>query len=186
MMENKMGKLANSVTMKGAFAILNQMKKDGVFEKYAIGGAVAYSIYLEPVTTIDVDIFVTLKPHSGKKLVSLEPIYDYLLAKGAEKQGQYIVYAGWPLQFLPADSSPLMAETLDRAKRVAAGGVSVWIFTQEHLAAVALDVGRPQDKTRLNALVKSSTFNAEEFKVILHRHGLERKYEDWLKWQRKQ
>ncbi len=127
-----------------------------------------------------------LHPYSSKKLVSREPIYDYLLAKGAEKQGQYIVYAGWPLQFLPADSSPLMAETLDRARRVAAGGVSVWIFTQEHLAAVALDVGRPQDKTRLNALVKSSTFNAEEFKAILHRHGLERKYEDWLKWQRNQ
>ena len=91
-----MDKLAAPSSMKEVFAVLNRMKEDGVFEKYAVGGAVASSIHLEPTTTADVDIFVMLKPYPGKKLVTLDPIYEYLLRKGARLEGQHVVYAGWP------------------------------------------------------------------------------------------
>jgi len=46
--------------------------------RYAIGGAVAAEFYLEPMSTEDVDVFVTLDPRPGQILVSLDPIYEYL------------------------------------------------------------------------------------------------------------
>ncbi len=50
-------------------AVLNKMQDDGVIEKYAVGGAVASSLYLEPSLTADVDVFVMLKAPPGKRLV---------------------------------------------------------------------------------------------------------------------
>ena len=38
--------------------VVNQMVADGVIERYAIGGAVGATFYLEPVSTLDVDIFL--------------------------------------------------------------------------------------------------------------------------------
>ncbi len=48
--------------MKATFSILNQMQVDGVIGSFAIGGAVGATFYLEPVATLDLDVFVMLKP----------------------------------------------------------------------------------------------------------------------------
>ena len=177
-----MGKMADPTSMKSAFAILDQMKKRGVIEKYAVGGAVAASIHLRPATTADIDIFFVVKVPTSK-LLPLKPIYDYLLSKGGKIDGQYIVYAGWPLQFLPGDTTPLVAEAVDRARLLKAGTVSVPVFTPEHLAAIALETGRPKDKVRLHELMESGILHVKEFKDIIHRHGLTRKYEQWQRSQ---
>lgn len=58
------------------------MQADGVIGLYAIGGAVGATFYLEPVATLDIDVFVSLQDGSGSPLISLTPIYDYLLARG--------------------------------------------------------------------------------------------------------
>jgi hypothetical protein len=42
------------------------MQSDGVIERYAIGGAVGATFYLEPIATLDVDIF-------GKRFLSDAP-----------------------------------------------------------------------------------------------------------------
>jgi hypothetical protein len=178
--EAVMKKTARPSSMRDAFAVLNQMRDKGIFEKYAVGGAVAASILMEPMTTADIDIFVTLKAPEGSKLISLEPLYNFLLKKGAKKEGQYIVYAGWPLQFLPADTSPLVAEALANAQEFEADNISVYIFNPEYLAAVALETGRPKDKYRLLALVESGILNTKALLVILNRHGLERRYREWV------
>jgi hypothetical protein len=39
-------------------AAINQMQADGSIQRYAIGGAVGATFYLEPVATLDVDVFV--------------------------------------------------------------------------------------------------------------------------------
>jgi tetrahydromethanopterin S-methyltransferase subunit A len=39
---------------------INQMQAEGVIDHYAIGGAVGATFYLEPVATLDVDIFEQL------------------------------------------------------------------------------------------------------------------------------
>ena len=100
------------------------MQSDGVIERYAIGGAVGATFYLEPVATLDVDIFVTFKPEAGSAIVDPQPIYDYLKARGGAVQGEHVVIAGWPVQFLPP-GSPLveeaLAEAVDAGRRRHAG-----------------------------------------------------------------
>jgi len=43
------------VGIKEVIETINRMKADGVIERYAIGGAVGATFYLEPVATLDVD-----------------------------------------------------------------------------------------------------------------------------------
>ena len=43
--------------IQDVLSMLNQMERDGVIGRYAIGGAVAATFYLEPVSTLDVDVF---------------------------------------------------------------------------------------------------------------------------------
>jgi hypothetical protein len=44
------------VNIREAIATINQMQADGVVERYAIGGAVGATFYLEPIATLDVDV----------------------------------------------------------------------------------------------------------------------------------
>src|SRR5260370_7284043 len=66
----------------------------GVIGRYAIGGAVAATFYLEPVATLDVDVFVEFHTEPGSRMVSLEPILKYLRDRGCDMEGEYIVIAG--------------------------------------------------------------------------------------------
>lgn len=66
---------------------VNQMQADGVIERYAIGGAVGATFYLEPVATLDVDIFIAFQPEEGSLIVSPKPIFDYLKARGGSMEG---------------------------------------------------------------------------------------------------
>lgn len=47
--------------MKATLAVISQMQSDGVIGKYAIGGAVGATFYLEPAATLDIDIFVSFQ-----------------------------------------------------------------------------------------------------------------------------
>jgi hypothetical protein len=55
--------------MRDTLETINQMQIDGVIDKYAIGGAVGATFYLEPSATEDVDIFVMLPTVSGRSLL---------------------------------------------------------------------------------------------------------------------
>lgn len=51
--------LVDNQPVKVTLEAVNQMQADGVIGKYAIGGAVGATFYLEPAATVDLDIFVT-------------------------------------------------------------------------------------------------------------------------------
>jgi hypothetical protein len=159
---------------------INQMLADGVIDRYAIGGAVGATFYLEPVATIDVDVFVTFKSAPGSLLVSPQPIFDYLKAHGGAVQGEYIVLAEWPVQFLPT-TFPLVEEALDQALTLDAGGVPAKVFSAEHLAAIALETGRSKDKARLLQFLESGVLNTQKFGELVTRHGLS---DDWQRFGR--
>jgi hypothetical protein len=159
---------------------INQMQADGVVERYAIGGAVGATFYLEPVATLDVDIFITFKAEAGSLLVSPQPIFDYLKARGCTMQGEYIIIAGWPVQFLPPTGS-LVEEALRESVTRDVEGTAARVFTAEHLAAIALQTGRAKDKARLLQFVESGVLEAVRFQAILARHGL---VEAWQKFER--
>ena len=159
------------MNIKHTIAAINQMQTDGIIERYAIGGAVGATFYLEPVATLDVDIFITFRPDSGKLIASPQPIFDYFRARGGEMEGEYIVVAGWPVQFLPA-ANPLTAEALAQAVEKDVADTPVRVFTAEHLAAIALQTGRAKDKARLLQFIETGALDPERFQAILSRHGL--------------
>ena len=152
-------------------SIINQMEADGAVERYAIGGAVGATFYLEPVATLDVDIFVVFRSEPGEVLLSLQPIFDYLTTRGGVVEGEYIIIADWPVQFLPP-TGPLVEEALAEAVTVDVDGTPARVFTAEHLAAVALQTGRAKDKTRLLQFVESDAIEMTRFLAILTRHAL--------------
>jgi len=102
------------MNIRDVIAIINQMQADGVIADYAIGGAIGAIFYLEPFGTLDVDVFVALDAAPGSLIVTLQPIYDYLTARGCVLEREYIVVSGTPVQFLPP-GSPLVEEALREA-----------------------------------------------------------------------
>jgi len=154
-----------------AIAIINQMPADGVIEHYAIGGAVAATFYLEPVATIDLDIFVLFKADSNSLIINPQPLYDYLIQRGCTMEGEYVMIAGWPVQFLPP-TGPLIEEALEKAINLDIEDVPARVFTAEHLAAIALQTGRAKDKARLLQFIEEGALDAEKFQAILIRHQL--------------
>src|ERR1700737_1143583 len=110
--------------------MINRMQTDGVMERYAIGGAVGAPFYLEPVATLDVDVFVEFHTEPGSRIANPEPIFKYLRDRGCTMEGQYIVIAGWPVQFLPA-GSPLLQEALAAAVEKNVEGTPARVFTAE-------------------------------------------------------
>ena len=151
--------------------LIHQMQADGVIERYAIGGAVGATFHLEPISTLDVDIFVSVRRELGSVLVSPQPIFDYLTARGCRMEGEYVIIAGWPVQFLPPTGS-LVEEALAEAATIPVGEIPARVFTAEHLAAIALQVGRAKDKARLLQFIEAGVLDADRFQALLARHQL--------------
>lgn len=159
------------MNIKETISTINQMQADGIIQRYAIGGAVGATFYLEPIATLDLDVFVSFQPEPGRLLASPQPIFDYLKARGGGMEGEYIVVAGWPVQFLPA-ANPLVEEALAQAVEKDAAGTAARVLTAEHLAAIALQTGRAKDKARLLQFIEAGALDAKRFQDIVSRHGL--------------
>jgi hypothetical protein len=166
------------VGIKDVIETINRMQADGVIARYAIGGAVGATFYLEPVATLDVDIFIAFKPLTGTTIVSLEPIYDYLRSKGCTTEGQYMIIADWPVQFLPCQGS-LLEEALAEAVEKDVDAVRARVFTAEHLAALALQTGRSKDKARVLQFVEADAIDKGQLREIVSRHGLVDRWEEF-------
>ena len=121
-----------------------------------------------PPRYVPKDVFMA---EMGKAIVSLGPIFDYLKARGCAMRGEYIVIAGWPVQFLPP-TSRLVEEALRDAVTMDVEGTLACVFTAEHLAAIALQTGRAKDKARLLQFIEARALDAARFQAIVARHGL--------------
>ena len=156
------------------FAELEAAVADGIVERYAVGGAVGATFYIEPAATQHVDVFVVFD-QAASRLVSLAPIYDYFTKRGAVVQNEHLVIAEWPVQFLPA-ATPLVDDALVHAVRMTVDGQAVAVLSQEHLAAIALETGRMKDKLRLSQFLTSGTFERLRFDALTERFGLTQKW----------
>jgi hypothetical protein len=159
------------VGIKGVIEMINRMQADGVIERYAIGGAVGATFYLEPVATLDVDVFVEFHTEPGSQMISPEPIFRYLRDRGCTMEGEHVVIAGWPIQFLPAGST-LVQEALAKAVEKDVEGTPARVFTAEHIAAIALETGRAKDKARVLQFIEADAIDLDRLQEILTRHGL--------------
>jgi len=153
---------------------LNQLRADGLIDSYAIGGAVASQAYILPTSTEDVDVFVVFK--GPVSLAPLGPIYAYLTARGAKIGSEDLEIGGWPVQFLPT-ADPLHEEAVAQARTNMIGVNPARIIGLEHLAAIALQLGRPKDKLRLIEFVK--VLDLTVFESLLGRFGLTEKWKQF-------
>src|SRR6266481_3147950 len=107
--------------MRRTLEVLNELEKESVFSRYAIGGAMAATFYTEPVLTFDLDVFVLLSVSTGK-LVLLAPIYEALRQRGYKEEKECVLIGGVPVQFLPAYNA-LVEEALTQAREIDYEGV---------------------------------------------------------------
>jgi len=163
--------------MKATLHVINQMEAAGVIGKYAIGGAVGATFYLEPSATLDIDIFVSIQTPPGSLLLSLQPIYDYLVTgRNYPQVGEYIVVEGWQVQFLPPGDA-LGEEALAQAIQTEVDDVRTWVMTAEHLVALALQLGRGKDFARILQFIEAGVLDSARLDQILTRHDLLAKWE---------
>ncbi len=155
--------------MKLALQTMNDLEREGLIGRHAIGGAMALLFHDEPVVTYDLDIFCVL-PQAGL-LVNLEPIYNDLRARGFHSEAEAVVIGGVPVQLLPAYNE-LVGEALDRAVSRTFEGVAVRVLTLEHLMAIMLQTNRPKDRERLATLAERETVDRERLNDVLLRHQL--------------
>jgi hypothetical protein len=164
------------VKIEDVFRIINQMQADGIVGRYAIGGAVGATFYLEPVATLDVDVFVEFHAEPGSHIVNPEQIFKHLRERGHKMEGEHVIIADWPVQFLPA-GTPLLQEALATAVEKDVEGKPVRVFTPEHMVAIALETGRAKDKARVLQFIEASAVDLDRVSEILTRHGLSGQWE---------
>lgn len=155
--------------------IINRMQEDGVIGAYAIGGAVGATFYIEPAATMDVDVFVLFDVESGA-FITLDPIFEYLKAQGGVVEGEHVVIADTPVQFLPPPSL-LVEEALANAVPRDIDGTPTHVFKAEHIAAIALELGRIKDKLRLAQFLEEDALDMPVFNDIVARHHLVQKWD---------
>jgi hypothetical protein len=124
-------------------------------------------------------VFVFLDPPDGSMLVSLDPVFRRLGELGFnEFEEEGLLIHGFPVQFLSA-APGLEAEAVEQAMIVEWEDHRLRIMRPEHLAVIALTVGRPKDRARLVYLVELPDFNTESFRQILTRYQL---FDRWQQW----
>jgi hypothetical protein len=163
--------------MERTLQILNELERDGVLSRYAIGGAMGATFYIEPLLTFDLDIIVLLSETKGG-LLTLTPLYDVLRTKGYTEEGECVVIEGVPVQFLPAYNA-LLEEALREAREMPYQATSTRVLRVEHLMAICLQTGRAKDRERVRILREQATLDDNYLAAILRRHQLEARWKEW-------
>jgi hypothetical protein len=155
--------------MKQVAELLNAMRDAGVIRDYALFGAIAQMRYTEPVATLDADVLLAVP--SPEKLDVLKPIYEFCAARGYPPEGESVRVGAWPVQFIPV-FSPLTEEALEQAETADFEGVAFRVVRADHLAAIALSVGRAKDYARILGLLESGSVSRQQVATLAARHGL--------------
>lgn len=163
--------------MKRTLQALNELEREGVIERYAIGGAMGATFYVEPLLTFDLDVFVVL-PQSAAGLLSLDPLYDVLRARGYTEEGECVLIDGVPVQFLPVYNA-LLEEALSEARETSYEQVPTRVVRAEHLIAICLQTGRDKDRERVRVFREQAKVDMNYLAGVLKRHGLEGKWKQW-------
>jgi len=169
--------------LKGTIEVLNELQRDGVFSRYAIGGAMGAIFYTEPFLTFDVDVFVLHPLQENEHDVRGRRWVDCIgrvVTRPSDREiaSQCVVIEGVPVQFLPAYNS-LIEEALNQAQDTTYENVSTRILRSEYLVAIALQTGRSKDRERVRILREQAKLDMNLLAAILKRHQLEEKWKQW-------
>lgn len=133
--------------MKRTLQVLNELERGDVIDRYAIGGAMGATFYVEPLLTFDLDVFVVL-PQSAGDVLSLAPLYEALRARGYSEEGECVLIEGVPVQFLPAYNA-LLEEALREARETSYEEVPTRVVRAEHLIAICLRRDKDRERVRI-------------------------------------
>ena len=165
--------------MQAVCDTLEQLLQEGILTRYAVGEATAAGFHGEPLATRDVDVFVFLDPPDGSNLVTLDPVFRRLSEFGFNQfEEEGLLIHDLPVQFLSA-APGLESEAVEQAMVVEWESHTLRVMRPEHLAAIALSVGRPKDRARLVYLAELPDFNIIAFQQILTRHQLLDRWHQW-------
>ena len=156
--------------MEKTLRVLNDLERAGVVSRYAIGGAMGATFYIEPVLTFDLDVFIVLPGTSGD-LLTLSPLYEALRARGYREEKECVNIEGVPVQFLPAYNA-LVEEALAEAREMMYETTPTRVLRAEHLLAIALQTGRAKDRERVRLLREQASLDSDYLATLLARHGL--------------
>lgn len=163
--------------METTLQVLNDLERAGVVSRYAIGGAMGATFYAEPLLTFDLDVFVVLAQTRGGML-TLEPLYEALRARGYREEDECVNIEGVPVQFLPAYNA-LLEEALAEARDTQYEDTPTRVLRAEHLVAIALQTGRDKDRERVRLLREQAGLDPNYLAAVLARHGLETQWSQW-------
>lgn len=155
--------------MKEVARLLNDLRSAGVITNYALFGALAQVRYAEPVATVDADVLVVVP--SPDRLDVLSPIHHFCSDRGYRAEGEAVRVGAWPVQFVPLFSD-LTREAVEEADEVDFEGEPLRVVRPDHLAVIALAVGRPKDFLRILALLEAGSTSRHELTRLATRHGL--------------
>lgn len=165
--------------MKLALETLLTLQREGLLQRFAIGGAIAASFYVEAIATEDLDVFAFITPQPSG-LVLLTPLYDRIKALGGRVHNEHIVIGDWPVQILPA-FNPLVEAAVLSAPMRGFENIEIPVLSAEYLAAIALQLGRAKDYQRVDALITADSFQGAFLKALIEAHNLHDRWESYVR-----
>jgi len=141
---------------------LNRLKRAGVIKDYAIGGAHAVAYYLEPVKTLDLDIFVFAESDQDFFIFR-----TYIKKAGFRMRGTHVIIDDMPVHFLPGSLHPFINEAVRKGKRIRVNNIPTKILTVEYLIISLLMAFRLKDKMVIPDLLE--LVDMERLRPIIER-----------------
>ena len=163
--------------MKETLRKINSLVDSGLIEKYAIAGGIAHFYYIEPSVTFDLDLIVNIIKEANP-LAPLAEIYAWSKINNFKTEGEHIIIAGVPVQFL-LPYNDLVVEALEKCHEITLFDEKTFIMGPEYLMAIMLQTGRASDKERLVRFFDESNYNASLFIDIVSRFNLTEKLADF-------
>jgi hypothetical protein len=161
---------------------INEMQAGGVICHYALGGAVGATYYIEPTTTVDLEVFVTLPFDSRGTSASLASLHEHLKAHGCKMvDGEHFEVGTWPVQFRPT-ANELQRRAVAASLPVSFEGMTTWVMMPEHLMAIALAASQLKDQPWMIRFIERDTVDELTLESILKPHGLTA---EWKEFERK-
>ncbi len=162
-------------------SVLDEMRRAGIGDKYAIGGAFAAILHNEPISTIDLYIFFFFKEKQTSVVLSLDPIYEFARTQGFEFDHEFINIHGWLIQFVEASHNKLWVEAIENAQILVIDNREAFVIDKEHLVAMWLFAGRAKDYQKIAMFVDAEILDYNKLTEILERHDLLAKWKS-EKW----
>jgi hypothetical protein len=152
--------------------IIKELESKKIIQDFSIGGGIAALYYIEPILTYDLDIFFI---PVEDRIDVLSPIYDYLKNKDCKTQGEHILIAGVPVQFIPVYNE-LIKEAVLNTDEVRYGKMKTKVLSLEYLVAIMLQTNRAKDRERLVKIFEEAKVDIRLLKRILKKFSLLEKY----------